>query len=263
MPRPHHPHQYYADHAIPEDIYIHPDEEHDENNLYRQRAVNHSGRQHSGRDGCASSDRDVADALARRVLEERDDAMKRAARAEAAYEEVTQRLRHALEEREDAGVAAARAERIAHDALEEVAQRRYEREELEAELFFSRNLLADASYANNSLLTRVRQLERWREVASHVIDSAASPPPPPPSSESDTAFGLTRTKEAIEKAVREAAELPEDERKRKLKLLKAKWHPDKHEVLKEMAEEVSKMINSAIDEMGGDDDKPPATAEPQ
>ena len=50
--------------------------------------------------------------------------------------------------------------------------------------------------------------------------------------------------------------LPEDERKRKLKQLKAKWHPDKHEVLKEMAEEVSKMINSFIDECGGEDGKP-------
>lgn len=119
------------------------------------------------------------------------------------------------------------------------------------QLLFARNLLADAAYKNNALVQRVRQLERWREVASHVLDAASEPPPPPPPSE-DT-FGLTRTKEAITKAVKDACELPAAERKRKLKLLKAKWHPDKHEVLKEMAEEVSKMINSCIDEMGGED----------
>ena len=179
----HHNHEYYAaEHAIPEHIYDHQDDEHDENHYYRQRPTSHySSRDHSRSNvGCASvADRDAADALASRVLKDRDDAMKRAARAEAAYEEVTERLRRALDEREEAGVAAARAERVAHDALEELAQRRHEREELESELNFSQEMLADASYTNNALLTRVRQLERWREVASHVIDSGAHLPPPP------------------------------------------------------------------------------------
>ena len=60
--------------------------------------------------------------------------------------------------------------------------------------------------------------------------------------------------EAIEKAVKEAMALPEEERNRKLKQLKAKWHPDKHEVLKEMAGEVSKMINACIDECSQGED---------
>lgn len=191
----------------------------------------------------------LADALAKRVLAERDEAMKRADALESAYEEAVARAEHALEERNEAGIAAARAERAAHEAI-------MEREELEDELLFARNMLADASLKNRALLQRVAQLERWREVASHVLDSKIDPPPPPPSSETDGAFGLSRTKEAIEKAVKEAMALPEDERKRKLKQLKAKWHPDKHEVLKEMAEEVSKMINSFIDECGGEDGKP-------
>ena len=191
----------------------------------------------------------LADALAKRVLAERDEAMKRADALESAYEEAVARAEHALEERNEAGIAAARAERAAHEAI-------MEREELEDELLFARNMLADASLKNRALLQRVAQLERWREVASHVLDSKIDPPPPPPSSETDGAFGLSRTKEAIEKAVKDAMALPEDERKRKLKQLKAKWHPDKHEVLKEMAEEVSKMINSCIDECGGEDGKP-------
>jgi chromosome segregation ATPase len=193
---------------------------------------------------------DFADALTRRVLAERDDAVRRATAAESAIEEATARADHALEERNEAGLAAARAERAAHEAI-------MEREELEDELMFARNLLADASMKNRALMHRVAQLERWREVASHVLDAQVEPPPPPPASEADAAFGLSRTKEAIEKAVKDAMKLPLDERKKKLKLLKAKWHPDKHEVLKEMAEEVSKMINSCIDECGGEDQPAP------
>jgi len=104
----------------------------------------------------------------------------------------------------------------------------------------------------------VRQLETWREVASQVLDSReVEPPPPPPASESDAALGLTRTKEALVAAVKEAAKLPPDERKRKFKQLKLKWHPDKHEVLKEMAEEVFKLISACIEEHGGDSEEKP------
>ena len=34
--------------------------------------------------------------------------------------------------------------------------------------------------------------------------------------------------------------LPEAERRRKLNALRLKWHPDKHEVLREMATEVAR-----------------------
>ena len=40
-------------------------------------------------------------------------------------------------------------------------------------------------------------------------------------------------------------------RKQKLRELQKKWHPDKHEVLKEVAEEVTKMINEAVDKLEG------------
>ena len=151
-------------------------------------------------------------------------------------------VEHAMREQQMSAGALERAETIAREAISA-------RDELEDELSIARIMLADSIQKNRALCARVAQLEHWREVASEVIDAqAAAPPPPPPSSETDSAFGLTRTKEAIEKAVKDAAALPEEARKRKLKQLQAKWHPDKHEVLKEMAEEVSKMINACIDE---------------
>lgn len=65
----------------------------------------------------SARDRDVADALARRVLEERDEAIRRAEAAEAAYKEAMIRHEQALEERNEAGVAAARAENVAREAI--------------------------------------------------------------------------------------------------------------------------------------------------
>ena len=69
--------------------------------------------------------------------------MKRADALESAYEEAVARAEHALEERNEAGIAAARAERAAHEAI-------MEREELEDELLFARNMLADASLKNRA-----------------------------------------------------------------------------------------------------------------
>ena len=63
---------------------------------------------------------------------------------------------------------------------------------------------------------------------------------------SSSNFGLGHTRDAIEKAVKEAAALPAEERRKKIRALRLKWHPDKHEVLKEMAGEVSKMINECV-----------------
>ena len=52
----------------------------------------------------------------------------------------------------------------------------------------------------------------------------------PSEASDDSAFGLTKTKAAIEEAVHEACKLPAEERRKKLKALRLKWHPDKHEV---------------------------------
>ena len=58
---------------------------------------------------------------------------------------------------------------------------------------------------------------------------------------------LARARDAIEEAVKEASALPASERRRKLNALRLKWHPDKHAVLGEMAAEVTKMINEAVE----------------
>ena len=76
-----------------------------------------------------------------------------------------------------------------------------------------------------------------------------------PKEDEHSALGLTRTKEAVMKAVGEAAKMPVDERRKKLRQLRLKWHPDKHDVLKELAEEVTKLINQAVDEIGGEEEQ--------
>lgn len=63
-------------------------------------------------------------------------------------------------------------------------------------------------------------------------------PSTPPPTEKCNVFDLSRTKQAIEQAVRDASQLPEAQRKKKLNALRLKWHPDKHEILREIAEEV-------------------------
>lgn len=253
----------WSDHEIPEHI--------TENENFHSNAFRPSvHRQVSPRSAYCQerevSRRDLADEIAQRVLEQRDGAAERLRVAEERLRFAEQTISHLKssvndamlladkyrEQREEASAAAARAERVAHDAV-------VESEELAEEITVARHMLDDASITNAHLARRCRQLEQWRQVASEVLDQQANaPPPPPPSSEADARFGLTRTKEAIQKAVAEAAALPADERRRKLKQLKAKWHPDKHEVLKEMAEEVSKLINSCIDAIGGEDGAPSA-----
>ena len=70
------------------------------------------------------------------------------------------------------------------------------------------------------------------------------------------ALGLANTRAAIEKAVAEAAKLPESQRSKKLNALRLKWHPDKHEHLREMATEVTQIINETVQRLidcGGSD----------
>ena len=109
---------------------------------------------------------ELAHALAKRVLEERDEAIQRVAQLEAALQRSMGQAEKAMHERDEAAMEVVRGE--------------HERDELEAELLLAHNLLADASYKNEALLRRVRQLEKWREVASQVLDSREVEPPPPP-----------------------------------------------------------------------------------
>jgi len=51
----------------------------------------------------------------------------------------------------------------------------------------------------------------------------------------------------IKKAVEEAYQLPANERKKKLRDLRMRWHPDKNPMLKSLADEISKIINCEIE----------------
>ena len=137
----------------------------------------------------------------------------------------------------DAAGRANRLERVAMDAM-------LERDDALDELESTRAMLQDAMLHIDALRRRLvdGDLENMMLRANHR--------PPRTAAASDGVFGLTKTKEAIEKAVKEACALPEAERRKKINALRLKWHPDKHEVLGEMAEEVTKLINEAVERHG-------------
>ena len=138
----------------------------------------------------------------------------------------------------DAAGRANRLERVAMDAM-------LERDDALDELESTRAMLQDAMLHIDALRRRLvdGDLENMMLRANHR--------PPRTAAASDGVFGLTKTKEAIEKAVKDACALPEAERRKKINALRLKWHPDKHEVLGEMAEEVTKLINEAVERHGG------------
>jgi len=175
----------------------------------------------------ASSSRSASPASAARefVLQER------LARAEA----------EAAGLRAEAAAAAHRCERLERVAMDAMLERDDALDELES----TRAMLQDAMLHIDALRRRLvdGDLENMMLRANHR--------PPRTAAASDGVFGLTKTKEAIEKAVKDACALPEAERRKKINALRLKWHPDKHEVLGEMAEEVTKLINEAVERHGG------------
>ncbi|PNW69894.1 hypothetical protein CHLRE_17g697200v5 [Chlamydomonas reinhardtii] len=62
-------------------------------------------------------------------------------------------------------------------------------------------------------------------------------------------FSLATIRTAIHGAVAEAAACGEEERRKRVRQLQLRWHPDKNPVLTEFATEVSKIINEAVAEM--------------
>ena len=65
-------------------------------------------------------------------------------------------------------------------------------------------------------------------------------------------FVMGNVQASIEEAVKEIKMLPEDERKKQIKALRFRWHPDNNPVLTEFATEVSKTINAAVKGMEAD-----------
>jgi len=208
----------------------------DENVYYEQQQPQQQAQQRSIPFGA------IADSMAKQIVHERDALRQR-------VEDLDGVAQRALAERD----AAAEMGRRADEAARKLA---HERDEFEDEATFARELLSDAAQKNAALVARCRHLEgclqRLLESAPEVQGKTDFTTPPADVGDG-TAIGLARTREAIVKAVNEAAALRPDERRKKLRQLRLKWHPDKHEVLKEMAEEVTKMINEAIDAIGGED----------
>ncbi|KAL6747108.1 hypothetical protein V8C86DRAFT_2919843 [Haematococcus lacustris] len=59
---------------------------------------------------------------------------------------------------------------------------------------------------------------------------------------------LNNIRKQITAAVQEAYSCDEDEKRKKLRQLQLRWHPDKNPVLTEFATEVTKLINEALAE---------------
>ena len=128
----------------------------------------------------------------------------------------------------------------------------WECDEAEDELAFVKGLLSDAALKNDALRSRVHQLElvvqkiillrpRWRRRPRR---------PPKPTWRSGWPRRARRSKRPSKRPPRCQGRSVA----KKLRALKLKWHPDKHEHLKEMAEEVTKMINQIVHELGADKD---------
>ena len=64
-----------------------------------------------------------------------------------------------------------------------------------------------------------------------------------------TVFDSGRIKEEIRRTLKEAAKLGEKEKKAKVRSLMMKWHPDKNPVLRDMATELTKIINECNAEL--------------
>ncbi|KAG1679664.1 hypothetical protein FOA52_006181 [Chlamydomonas sp. UWO 241] len=62
----------------------------------------------------------------------------------------------------------------------------------------------------------------------------------------DGVFSMASIKASIASAVADAAVCNEDERRKRIRQLQLRWHPDKNPVLAELATEVTKLINEAV-----------------
>eukprot|EP00877_Chromochloris_zofingiensis_P010078 jgi/Chrzof1/5323/Cz15g22040.t1 len=62
-------------------------------------------------------------------------------------------------------------------------------------------------------------------------------------------FSLASIKAAIQQAVKDAGRCDDTEKKKRIRQLQLRWHPDKHTVLKEFATEVTKLINEAVNQL--------------
>jgi hypothetical protein len=192
---------------------------------------------------------DMHDAL-RAAVERADEADRREQPLKAQVQRLQTEVRRnatnrgALEELSEQRLRAARAER---DLLTEQLAMASE------EIAMRDAALADSAIFMQELKRRNATLQQnLHDLLVKIGENGGSLPgarPQPESPKSEGVFGLEHIKEKIEQAVREAAALPESERKERIKSLRLRWHPDKNPVLEEFATEVTKIINEAVDKL--------------
>ena len=68
-------------------------------------------------------------------------------------------------------------------------------------------------------------------------------------SDQPEALSLKKIQQGVREAIAEACKLPQAEKKKALRDLRVRWHPDKNKMLKEFATEVSKIINDELELM--------------
>jgi len=121
------------------------------------------------------------------------------------------------------------------------ADRQVEAEELERRRSAAQKSEVDAKKAS---VQAKRQKEEAEQAASRAARTAASGGM---ASEGDSNSMLQDAAAEVKKAIEDAYQLPAAERKKKLKDLRMRWHPDKNPMLRSLADEITKIINAEIE----------------
>ncbi|KAJ9515432.1 hypothetical protein QJQ45_016425 [Haematococcus lacustris] len=182
------------------------------------------------------------------VLQERERNLHtQVGRLEALME--TERLRHSLSEtklQQQLDEERRRAERFRALREDAVLQREDTLADLAsayAEMEAMQSTLADSAIYVRYLRKKVLELE-----LQNSRQAAQSASQPSKGVDGAGVLCLNNIRKQITAAVQEAYSCDEDEKRKKLRQLQLRWHPDKNPVLTEFATEVTKLINEALAE---------------
>lgn len=111
--------------------------------------------------------------------------------------------------------------------------------------------MSDSAVYVRYLRKRLLELElQQHDAAASRAKSSA----PAPGQVDHEVFSLSSVKAAVADAVRDACQHGEQERKRRLRQLQLRWHPDKNPMMKDLANEVTKLLLEAIQTAEADGD---------
>lgn len=110
------------------------------------------------------------------------------------------------------------------------------------------HLRNDIAVLTMNLHASREETKTFAEAAAYAHHTAQELKAKGSAGESD-GFAMSHITASIQEAVKEVQGLPEDERKKQVKALRLRWHPDKNPILKEFATEVSKVLNAAVTAM--------------